>query len=45
MNSKYSRDAEKLRGWKSAIHVERAPQPKKKGDSGTGDTSGGTPKP
>ncbi|HEX3817546.1 MAG TPA: hypothetical protein VHW03_04590 [Chthoniobacterales bacterium] len=40
MNNKYTRDAEKLRGWKSAIHIERGPK-KKPGDDQSG---GATPK-
>jgi hypothetical protein len=43
MNNKYTRDAEKLRGWKSATHIERAPQRKKGGNSGTTGATGGKP--
>ena len=43
MHNKYSRNLDKLRAWKSATHIERAPQRKKTEGGDTG--GGGEPKP
>jgi hypothetical protein len=42
MHNKYNRDPEKLRAWRSASHLERAPE-RKKNDGDTPDSA--TPKP
>lgn len=33
MHNKYSRNAEKLRAWESASHIERTQRPKKKNNA------------
>ena len=43
MHNKYTRDAEKLRGWTSATHIERDPKTKKDSGEGTSSSTGATP--
>jgi hypothetical protein len=45
VHNKYSRVPEKLRAWKSAIHIERAPRRANKKETPTAGASGEPPKP